>query len=460
MKPTSFCAVSGSALLAAILSVLIYVAPAVARDAPPGSYLQSCTVTAVRGTSVTASCTTRHGRRLESTLKAVDDCVGDISNNDGLLTCRKAHAPPGSYLEQCININVVGSTLTAYCRTTHGTLHKSTLDRFDLCVGDISNRGGNLICDKAGRGPPPGSYIETCEGVTLSGTTLTARCWVHWPKRDQLTTSLAQIDHCVGDISNYSGYLTCRKNNVPAGSYLNSCIQTSYADGVLSATCRGRDGSLRRTVLRRADQCRGDIRNEDGHLACDNIASRDLPPGSYQQSCINATLEGTTLTADCRTRNGQYGRSRLEQVDQCRGDIRNQDGHLACDNFAALGLPSGSYQQSCNNVTLEGTTLAADCRKRNGQYGLSRLEQIDQCRGDISNREGNLACDKRNAPPGSYKETCVVISVTRTTLTARCRFVQDPKFGKKGVGWNYTDLKQYDRCSGDIANIGGGLRCR
>jgi hypothetical protein len=55
---------------------------------------------------------------------------------------------------------------------------------------------------------------------------------------------------------------------VRGGSYLRTCTDVRGAGDSIFAACRREDGSWRRTALRDADSCRGDISNQNGHLAC------------------------------------------------------------------------------------------------------------------------------------------------------------------------------------------------
>ena len=56
-----------------------------------------------------------------------------------------------------------------------------------------------------------------------------------------------------------------------------------------------------------------------------------LPAGSYQQSCTNTTVRGRTLTATCSAANGARITSSLD-VSRCRpgSDVSNIDGRLEC----------------------------------------------------------------------------------------------------------------------------------
>lgn len=55
------------------------------------------------------------------------------------------------------------------------------------------------------------------------------------------------------------------------------------------------------------------------------------------------------------------------------------------------------------------------------------------------------------APPGSYHRTCTDIRVDWNVLSASCR--------TRNGDWNFTTLRDYRNCEGDIANINGRLQC-
>ncbi len=144
---------------------------------------------------------------------------------------------------------------------------------------------------------------------------------------------------------------------------------------------------------------------------------QQMPAGSYQQSCNNARVRGGTLTANCTNNSGQRVRSSLAYA-SCNGaDIGNINGQLSCvransgyygrgqgryghgrngrysGNRGNAGLPAGSYQQSCNNASMNGSTLSANCRNNSGAMMTSYLD-VSQCRStdDIGNLNGQLRC--------------------------------------------------------------------
>jgi len=54
-------------------------------------------------------------------------------------------------------------------------------------------------------------------------------------------------------------------------------------------------------------------------------------------------------------------------------------------------------------------------------------------------------------PGGSYQQTCRKIGVRESTLYAECQ--------NTGGGWQSTQLRDYNRCRGEIQNINGSLQC-
>jgi hypothetical protein len=59
---------------------------------------------------------------------------------------------------------------------------------------------------------------------------------------------------------------------------------------------------------------------------------------------------------------------------------------------AAAQMPGGSYLQSCHDVQVRGDRLIATCRTRDGDWNQTSLNNIDQCAGGISNYGGRLVC--------------------------------------------------------------------
>ena len=138
-----------------------------------------------------------------------------------------------------------------------------------------------------------------------------------------------------------------------------------------------------------------------------------IPAGSYQQSCQNIRVRGNRLRAECTNTSGQWVASSL-QLNQCRGgDIANYNGQLTCARNGGYGrgngyygrgsgyyggggfngTPGGSYQQSCQNIRMNGSVLTASCTNYQSQYVQSYLD-VSRCarNDDIANVNGQLRC--------------------------------------------------------------------
>jgi CVNH domain-containing protein len=75
-------------------------------------------------------------------------------------------------------------------------------------------------------------------------------------------------------------------------------------------------------------------------------AHAQVPPGgSYQQSCGNIQMQGSTLTAVCRTTDGRAVQTALG-VAGCVGDIGNSNGQLQCNGGQPPSYPGPGYRQA------------------------------------------------------------------------------------------------------------------
>jgi hypothetical protein len=78
----------------------------------------------------------------------------------GSMLLQPAHAqsvPPGSYHASCTDIRVEDRTLTAVCRIADGREQTTSLTDVNRCVGDIGNDNGALTC---GHGQPMAPYRQ------------------------------------------------------------------------------------------------------------------------------------------------------------------------------------------------------------------------------------------------------------------------------------------------------------
>ncbi|MBZ5534139.1 MAG: CVNH domain-containing protein [Acidobacteriia bacterium] len=294
---------------------------------------------------------------------------------------------------------------------------------------------------------PGGSYQQSCRNMSANGGTLSAQCRTrsgNWPN-----TSLPNYHQCIGDIQNQDGQLRCNRGAAPpGGSYTRSCRDVWLENGTLHASCQNRGGVWITSVLPNISQCRGDIQNQEGQLRCDRGATP--PGGSYTASCRDIWLDNQTLHANCQNRNGGWVSSTIPDISRCRGDIQNQDGQLHCNLGGAT--PRGSYMGSCRDIWVDGTVLHASCPNGSGGWFPGAIDMFGWCLGDIFNFNGALTCNKLPLPGGSYQQTCSDMWVSGDTVNAHCKTA--------GGGMATAQLTQFSHClPGSIENHGGTLVC-
>ena len=98
-------------------------------------------------------------------------------------------------------------------------------------------------------------------------------------------------------------------------------------------------------------------------VICATSYARAQSASSFQQSCNNIQVSGSTLSASCRRMDGSFNNTSI----LIRG-IANNDGRL---QFTGTG-PS-SFQDSCSDISVAGSTLSANCRKMDGSFNRSSI---------------------------------------------------------------------------------------
>eukprot|EP01051_Picozoa_sp_SAG22_P018645 SAG22_NODE_3199_length_1861_cov_1.425085_2_plen_192_part_00 len=171
----------------------------------------------------------------------------------------------------------------------------------DAC-GAFGNSGGELVCDTPANaeGIPEGSYTGSCGGCTADGGSLTC---THCQATDgsQRESTLAVGSCAEGEvIGNADGALACEdpaaepaaaaedasgagrrledlpahEENVPHGSYKDSCGGCKVEDGVMACECLNGYGALQPSTLSLAELggagCASEsgLENIDGAVKC------------------------------------------------------------------------------------------------------------------------------------------------------------------------------------------------
>ena len=114
--------------------------------------------------------------------------------------------PPGSYLETCDNYTESGTTLSASCRTRAGATERSSID-VQLCRqlrGTFTNDNGRLKCASY---PPQGSYSLSCTNISVLDGILHASCWTRGNTRRASDLDVRSCTH--GNVANIDGILRC-----------------------------------------------------------------------------------------------------------------------------------------------------------------------------------------------------------------------------------------------------------
>jgi hypothetical protein len=220
-------------------------------------------------------------------------------------------------------------------------------------------------------------------------------------------------------------------------------------------------------------------------------AAQTGPPGSYLQTCRNIGTNGSDLYASCQNSVGEWQSTQLKDFQRCGGEIGNSNGTLGCDihlrNFQPVSQdnrrndqPSGTYEQTCQDIRTNGNALEANCQTRDNNWNRTSLQNFNRCTGGIENIDGRLECNKagnvrpgdrngeqqtgnrgdgqdyrnenrdNSAPYGEYAQTCQNVRASGTTLQANCQ--------KKNGKWKQSSLHHFNRCN-SIENINGKLVC-
>jgi hypothetical protein len=101
----------------------------------------------------------------------------------------------------------------------------------------------------------------------------------------------------------------------------------------------------------------------------------------------------------------------------------------------AQAPPSGSYQQSCGDVRMQGSTLIAVCRTTDGRDVQTALN-VGSCVGDIGNNNGQLQCNG-GQPPSGYSGGGYPGNYSGSGYPQAPGYQQQPGYGYQQPGYGY-----------------------
>jgi hypothetical protein len=99
-------------------------------------------------------------------------------------------------------------------------------------------------------------------------------------------------------------------------------------------------------------------------IVCASWYAQAQSASSYQRSCNNIQVSGSTLSASCRRVNGSFNDTSI----LIKG-IANNNGVL---QFTGMGQES-SFQNSCSHIGVAGSTLLANCRRMDGSFNRTSI---------------------------------------------------------------------------------------
>ena len=121
-----------------------------------------------------------------------------------------------------------------------------------------------------------------------------------------------------------------------------------------------------------------------------------------------------------------------------------------------IQIPGGTYQETCQNIRVDGYQLRADCKRLHSGVKSTSID-LRGCQGEIENWDGRLSCVGKGShgealseiPNGTYRETCMNIMTSNGLLKARCRAING--------AWKNSTIR-LDRCR-KYGNKNGALVC-
>lgn len=154
--------------------------------------------------------------------------------------------------------------LDAVCRADNEALVQSSLDTSACTEEPFVDLDGTLRCSTGSRVADLHFVVgrDDCKRYWTEGVTLHANCPVG---REEIP----DVSRCLGGVSVHSTLgLTCHEEPLPAGDYLESCVDITLIAGRLTAQCKDQNGAFQWSNLEGASRCTKGVSNSLGRLIC------------------------------------------------------------------------------------------------------------------------------------------------------------------------------------------------
>ena len=201
----------------------------------------------------------------------------------------------------------------------------------------------------------------------------------------------------------------------------------------------------------------------------DLVIKAPPPVGSYSQSCKSCSMAGSALSCSCVGKNGSLQSSTLDTNSCDASGVWNKNGALTCNaantapspDNSSVNLPTGTYSNSCNGCSMNGSTIACSCANKQGHYQSTSLDTKTCSSTEVWNNDGALRCISEKSvpvptppstlPAGSYSQSCNACSLSGSMLSCSCKT-------KSGTSI-FTTINSANCGTSGISNQNGELTC-
>ena len=214
-------------------------------------------------------------------------------------------------------------------------------------------------------------------------------------------------------------------DDVPAGSYTQSCNSVSWDGSTLKAQCKVFGGNWfvgpvyvpTEIIHSNFNALNNNVGNSEGNMVANGVT----PGGTWNNSCTASVYDvaSNSLGAWCSDGHGKESGFSTSIVAAPSGSqFFNNHGNLVIANVT----PAGSWSESCSGSTYNVMThsLSAQCSDGHGSYYATSITDAPNMN-QAWDAHGNLTATNVT-PQGSWAGSCMAstYNAATQTLTAYC----------------------------------------